>query len=56
MAARMSMPQSIFRRDCIIDGKIKDPPEPPRDRKNVPSSWVMIVGAVEDSGRFPGAG
>ena len=56
IAARMSMPQSTFRRDCIMDGKIKDPPEPPSDRKNVPSSWVTIVGAVEDSGRFPGAG
>jgi hypothetical protein len=35
---------------------MSDPPEPPSARKNVLSSCVTIVGAVEESGRFPGEG
>ena len=38
------------------DGKIRDPPAPPATRKMDPSSFSMIVGAVEERGRLCGAG
>jgi hypothetical protein len=52
----MSIPQSTLRIVCTIEGKIKEPPDPPNAKKNDPSSSVIIVGAMDDSGRFPGAG
>ncbi len=35
-----------------IEGKILDPPEPPKTARREPSAFSMIVGAVDDRGLF----
>jgi hypothetical protein len=54
MAADMSIPDSRFRITWAMEGKIREPPEPPRTAYSDESELRMIEAAVEDKGLSEG--
>ena len=50
IAAEMFKPHSKLRMTWTTEGKMREPPEPPRTAYSEPSSFKMTVAAVDDSG------